>query len=83
MTRRDLLDGIPAETIARFGLDRLPFDDVDRSVADLLSLDGRRVVVTGGGGADLGQAISRRLARLGARVAVLDVDTQSARRSRP
>jgi NAD(P)-dependent dehydrogenase (short-subunit alcohol dehydrogenase family) len=72
------LDGIAPETVARFGLDRLPFDQVGKSLAELVDLGGRRAVVTGGGGADLGQAICHRLARLGAAVAVLDVDKAGA-----
>ncbi|HEY2936338.1 MAG TPA: SDR family oxidoreductase [Gaiellaceae bacterium] len=43
-----------------------------------MSLDGKVAVVTGGG-SGLGEAISLRLGREGARVAVLDVDEEAAR----
>jgi NAD(P)-dependent dehydrogenase (short-subunit alcohol dehydrogenase family) len=75
----DALEGISPETRGYFGLDRVPFDQVDKSVGDLLDLRGRRAVVTGGGGADLGQAICHRFARLGASIAVLDVDGAGAK----
>ena len=45
-----------------------------------MTLDGRVAVVTGGG-SGLGEAISRRLARDGARVAVLDIDEAAATRT--
>jgi NAD(P)-dependent dehydrogenase (short-subunit alcohol dehydrogenase family) len=44
-----------------------------RSITDLMSLAGRRAVVTGGG-RGLGKAIARRLAEAGADVLVGDVD---------
>jgi 3-oxoacyl-[acyl-carrier protein] reductase len=46
---------------------------------DLLDLTGRTVLVTGGGGPDLGSALCRRLAGQGALVGVLDVDAAAAK----
>ena len=69
---------LPPEIVARFGLDRLPFHQRGVGLAELLDLTGRTAVVTGGSGASLGQAISKRLARLGATVAVVDVDDDQA-----
>jgi NAD(P)-dependent dehydrogenase (short-subunit alcohol dehydrogenase family) len=48
-------------------------DVTDRSIAELVSLQGRRAVVTGGG-RGLGKAIARRLAEAGAAVLVGDID---------
>ncbi|WP_433502994.1 SDR family NAD(P)-dependent oxidoreductase [Pseudonocardia halophobica] len=73
------LDGISPEVIDRFHLDRLPFHQAATAPDELMRLHGARVVVTGGGGADLGQAIVHRFAALGARVAALDLDLDSAR----
>src|SRR5262245_55832292 len=47
----------------------LPDEVRERRVTDLMDLRGSRAVVTGGGGAGLGQAIAHRLAGLGADVA--------------
>ena len=55
-----------------------PFPDVsERSLADLLSLHGRRAVVTGGA-QGLGKAIALRLAQAGADVAIADLDAERA-----
>jgi NAD(P)-dependent dehydrogenase (short-subunit alcohol dehydrogenase family) len=48
-------------------------DVSDRSIAELVSLQGRRAVVTGGG-RGLGKAIARRLAEAGADVLIGDLD---------
>ena len=72
------LDGIAPEVVERFHLDRLPFHQAASGPDELMRLSGSRVVVTGGGGADLGQAIVHRLTALGARVAVLDIDVDAA-----
>ena len=48
-----------------------PREAVERPLRELLDLHGKRAVVTGGAGANLGQAIVGRLASLGASVAVL------------
>ncbi|WP_082541280.1 SDR family NAD(P)-dependent oxidoreductase [Microbacterium sp. Root166] len=55
-----------------------PFADVSaRPLTDLLSLSGRRAVVTGGA-QGLGRAIAERLAEAGAAVAIADLDVQKA-----
>ncbi|BBG02592.1 MULTISPECIES: SDR family NAD(P)-dependent oxidoreductase [Pseudonocardia] len=73
------LDGIAPDVVNRFHLDRLPFHQARSSLDELTRLTGTRVVVTGGGGADLGQAVVHRFASLGARVTALDVDLAAAR----
>ena len=78
MTDEQALAGIAPEIVERFGLARMPFHQRDAGLADLLDLTGRTAVVTGGSGASLGQAICKRLSRLGATVAVLDVDDARA-----
>lgn len=57
-----------------FGLERLPVEQKDRRLTDLMDLTGLRVAVTGGGGPNLGQAIVHRFAGVGAEVAVIDRD---------
>ena len=57
-----------------FGIDRLPTEQRDQRVSDLMDLTGVRVAVTGGGGPNLGQAIVHRFAGMGAEVAVIDRD---------
>lgn len=66
--------------LSRFGVDRLPYEQVDRRVSDLVDLTGVRALVTGGGGKNLGQAIVHRLAGAGADVVVADLDGASAER---
>lgn len=66
--------------LARFGVDRLPYEQVDRRVGELVDLTGVRALVTGGGGKNLGQAIVHRLAGAGAEVVVADLDGASAER---
>jgi 3-oxoacyl-[acyl-carrier protein] reductase len=58
--------------------DRIPLGSIDKSVAELLDLSGRKAVVTGGAGINLGQACVNRLAGLGADVAVVDLDPTAA-----
>jgi NAD(P)-dependent dehydrogenase (short-subunit alcohol dehydrogenase family) len=72
------LASIPPDVIEQFRLDRLPFEQTMQRPDTLMSLSGKRVVVTGGGGGDLGQACVHRLAAVGAQVAVLDVDDDAA-----
>lgn len=56
-----------------------PFADVSgSSIAELVSLTGRRAVVTGGA-QGLGKAIAARLAEAGADVLILDLDAERAR----
>ncbi len=52
-------------------------DFTDTPCGELLSLDGRAAVVTGGG-RGIGAAISRRLAESGAKVVVGDIDHEGA-----
>jgi len=61
------------------GVDRLPIHIRDKSLTQLMALDGKIAVVTAGGGPSLGQAIVHRLAGLGASVAVLDLSPDAAK----
>jgi NAD(P)-dependent dehydrogenase (short-subunit alcohol dehydrogenase family) len=72
------ISGVPDEVVARYGLDRLPLDRETISTTDLHRLDGKRVIVTGGGGHGLGAAACARLAEQGADVAVFDISTDAA-----
>jgi 3-oxoacyl-[acyl-carrier protein] reductase len=58
---------------------RIPLDSIEKRVTDLLDLRGRRAVVTGGAGINLGQACVNRLAGLGADVAVVDLSAEQVR----
>ena len=53
------------------GLDRLPTHIIDQTVTEVMSLSGRKAIVTGAGGDGLGQAVANRLAGLGADVALI------------
>ena len=57
---------------------RVPLDSIDKRITDLLDLRGKRAVVTGGAGLNLGQACVNRLAGLGADVAVVDLTPEVA-----
>jgi 3-oxoacyl-[acyl-carrier protein] reductase len=59
--------------------DRIPLDSIEKRVTDLMDLRGRRAVVTGGAGINLGQACVNRLAGLGADVAVVDLSADQVR----
>jgi 3-oxoacyl-[acyl-carrier protein] reductase len=71
------LSAVPDDVVRRFGLDRLPIDRDQRAAADLLRLDGKRALVTGGGGDGLGASICVRMAEQGADVAVLDISPEA------
>ena len=64
--------------IELFGLERVPWGRVRQTTNDLLRLDGKRAVVTGGGGDGSGNAICHRLAEQGASVAVMDLHADVA-----
>lgn len=53
--------------------ERTPLDSIDKRLTDLMDLTGKKAVVTGGAGVNLGQACVNRLAGLGADVAVVDL----------
>lgn len=71
-------DGGGAKTEVWWDESRIPLDSIDKSVAQLLDLRGKKAVVTGGAGANLGQACVNRLAGLGADVAVVDLAPEAA-----
>jgi len=75
------LGGVSDEVIDAYNLDRLPLDRALTSAGDLLRLDARVALVTGGGGVGLGNAICHRLAEQGATVAVLDVNQDAGERA--
>jgi len=58
---------------------RIPLDSIGKRVTDLLDLRGKRAVVTGGAGINLGQACVNRLAGLGADVAVVDLSAEQVK----
>ena len=72
------LSTVPDDVVQRYGLDRLPADRDATPAAELLRLDGKRALVTGGGGDGLGSATCMRLAEQGADVAVLDILPEAA-----
>lgn len=72
------IGAVPDDVVQRYALDRLPLDRASRATADLLRLDGKRAVVTGGGGDGLGAATCHRLAEQGAEIAVLDISPEAA-----
>jgi 3-oxoacyl-[acyl-carrier protein] reductase len=55
---------------------RIPLDSIDKRVTDLMDLRGKKAVVVGGAGLNLGQACVNRLAGLGAEVAVADLEPE-------
>ena len=72
------LSGVPDAIVERYRLDQLPLDREHEPAATLLRLDGKRALVTGGGGGGLGAATCLRLAEQGADVAVLDISAEAA-----
>ncbi len=58
--------------------ERIPLHTIDKRVTDVMSLEGKKAVVTGGAGINLGQAIVHRLAGLGADVAIVDQEPAKA-----
>jgi NAD(P)-dependent dehydrogenase (short-subunit alcohol dehydrogenase family) len=73
------IDALSPAVREHFGLDRTPGGATGQPLSAQLDLTGQRVLVTGGGGSDLGSVLCRRLAAQGATVGVLDVDDDSAR----
>lgn len=67
---------VEAYGLKELGWDRVPTDIVDKTVIDLLSLKGKKAIVTGAGGVGLGRALSHRLAGLGAEVVMVDISEQ-------
>ena len=67
------------EKIASYGLkdlgwDKVPTEIIDTKMSDLISLKGKRIVVTGAGGPGLGFCLSNRLADMGAEVCMVDIN---------
>ncbi|WP_420638067.1 SDR family NAD(P)-dependent oxidoreductase [Candidatus Poriferisocius sp.] len=56
---------------SRLGFDRVPSHIIDKRVTEVMSLAGRKAIITGAGGDGLGQAVANRLAGLGADVALI------------
>ncbi|WGY00363.1 SDR family oxidoreductase [Nocardioides sp. QY071] len=61
--------------------DRIPLSSIDKRASDLMDLTGKRAVVTGGAGMNLGQACVNRLAGMGAEVVVVDLAREAAEAS--
>jgi hypothetical protein len=70
----EAVTALSPEIRRHFGLEGVPGAGRSRPLAELLDLTGLTVLVTGGGGPDLGSALCRRLAGQGALVGVLDAD---------
>ena len=62
---------VDAYGIEEMGWDRVPFDIVDKTVIELMSLKGKKEIVTGASGVGLGYAVANRLAGLGADVVMV------------
>jgi NAD(P)-dependent dehydrogenase (short-subunit alcohol dehydrogenase family) len=75
------LENVDPAVVAKYALDRLPLNRTSTPTADLLSLQGVRAIVTGGGGEGLGNATCHRLAEQGAKVAVIDVFPEVAEKA--
>ena len=60
--------------IKDLGWDRVPFDIGNKKMEDLISLSGKKAIVTGAGGVGLGLCIAHRLASLGAEVMMTDIN---------
>ncbi len=58
--------------------ERIPLHTIEQRVTDVMSLKGKRAVVMGGAGINLGQACVNRLAGLGADIAVIDLPQDKA-----
>ncbi len=68
MSQNEKVDSYGLEEM---GWDKVPFDIVDKSVIDLMSLKGKKAIVTGASGVGLGIAVAHRLAGLGADVCMV------------
>ncbi|MEU9888877.1 SDR family oxidoreductase [Sphaerisporangium sp. NPDC051011] len=60
---------------------RIPIASIDQRVSQLMDLTGKKAVVTGGAGLNLGQACVNRLAGMGADVVVVDLARDVAEQS--
>lgn len=60
----------------------IPLKSIDQRVSELHDLRGKKAVVIGGAGLNLGQACVNRLAGLGADVVVVDLDPSVAAQGR-
>ncbi|WP_033287639.1 SDR family NAD(P)-dependent oxidoreductase [Amycolatopsis jejuensis] len=58
---------------------RIPLGSIDRRLSDLIDLRGKKALVTGGAGINLGQACVNRLAGSGADVAVVDLSAAAVK----
>lgn len=58
--------------------ERIPLHTIDMRVTDVMSMKGKKAIVTGGAGINLGQACVNRLAGLGADVAIVDMEPEKA-----
>src|SRR3990172_9603096 len=76
-----LKDVVGRDLVKEVGFDRVPMEIIDKRVADLLDLKGKKAVITGAGGSGLGQACANRLAGCGADVALVDLDAAGAERN--
>ncbi|MDR1573199.1 MAG: SDR family NAD(P)-dependent oxidoreductase [Clostridiales Family XIII bacterium] len=72
MRQKSMTDAeIDSYGLEEIGWNRVPQDIVDKSVSDLVRLDGKKAIVTGAGGVGLGKATAGRLVAQGAEVVLM------------